>query len=389
MHYDESVSNNEPLKDVRGAMGKIAFVKGNPLTKTEISLNISKNYFLNEIPLASNLLPANLRGTMPIFIFGLTDFKSGFAKGTAINSPVSPWSFASSIGEKLSAEMAIGWQLAGFWTGGFGADWAGGAVLNCSGIIGGAAGIISRLNFWQVNHKYRINFIFDNTPNTFANTFSGFNAAGGYPNLNHDYYNILYDYIPNGAALQGQSNNLQCRIQKLSIKEILGFASLIGEPSVGIYGYNKNIVLSTGVKKGDLVLTYTAIDYTVPVGTEAKYICEIIIHCDNIAYGTFLNSFSSELITINTLRYIVPIANINQFINPLTFFYQTLFGKYFEDDVDPRNYITNKDFQQQIADIPINLSIDKNLELILPMDYDCDNLNFVMFVEKVEQLTHK
>ena len=88
-----------------------------------------------------------------------------------------------------------------------------------------------------------------------------------------------------------------------------------------------------------MLLTYTSLQYP------DLYSAEVIIHCENVAYATFLNSFVSDLITINTLRYIVPIANINQFINPVVFGYQTLFGKLYTDNIDPRNFITSTDFQ--------------------------------------------
>jgi hypothetical protein len=113
------------------------------------------------------------------------------------------------------------------------------------------------------------------------------------------------------------------------------------------------------------------------------------ISCQNIAYGTFLNSFVSDLITIDRIRLIIPIADINQFINPLRFTYQTLFGKTVSDDIDPRAYITSTDFQQQICDIPINLPIDKNLIMSFEMEWTCNNMSIILFVSKVEPLTHK
>jgi hypothetical protein len=165
---------------------------------------------------------------------------------------------------------------------------------------------------------------------------------------------------------------------------------------MGIFGYNKSFVLSEGVVKGDLVQTFNAViktNYTNPASVTNAYIdiytAEIIVHCNNVAFGTFLNSFVSDLITINTLRYIVPIANIDQLINPLKFGYQTLFGKTFTDDIDPRQFITSRDFQQQISDIPINLPIDKQVMLGTHIDYNCPKFDMILFVEKVEPLTHK
>lgn len=135
------------------------------------------------------------------------------------------------------------------------------------------------------------------------------------------------------------------------------------------------------VEYGDLILQYWN-----PITIDS---CIVIVHCNNVAYGTFLNSFVSDLITIDRIRYFVPIANINQFLNPLVFANQTLFGKTDSDSVDPRLYITPGVFQQQIADIPLNLPIAKSVMLGFQLDVFCQQVNLVLFVNKVEPLTHR
>jgi len=160
----------------------------------------------------------------------------------------------------------------------------------------------------------------------------------------------------------------------------------IGFVATGIVNYNAIPMWPAAlpfVRPGDLIIQYA--DNLVGFNWTAM----IVIRCQNVAYGTFLNSFVSDLITLDTIRYIVPLANINQFINPVIFGYQTLFGKVSSDSIDPRLYITNKDFQQQIADLPINLPIDKNLMIGLQMDIFCPTFSWVLFVKKVEPLTHK
>jgi hypothetical protein len=142
--------------------------------------------------------------------------------------------------------------------------------------------------------------------------------------------------------------------------------------------------LGMAMESGDLILLYQ----TDPIGG-VTYSCNILIHCSNIAYLTFLNSFVSDLITINVMRMVIPIANITQFLNPLVFGYQTLFGKTNSDSLDPRMYITSRDYQQQIADLPINLPIDKNMMLAFYLEYTCQQVEVILFVNKVEPLTHK
>jgi hypothetical protein len=155
----------------------------------------------------------------------------------------------------------------------------------------------------------------------------------------------------------------------------------------GIVGYNFdqfppivgfNLI---NFERGDLVFAYQAFVAGV------TYSKVIIVRSSSVSFGTFLNSFVSDLITVNLIRLVVPIANINQFINPLVFGYQTLFGKLSTDTVDPRTYIIPSDFQQQIADIPITFPVDKNLILGWQMNFDCQQMNVQLTVQKVEPLT--
>jgi hypothetical protein len=272
LQSEERNTNNLPLENIKKSLGSIRFVKGNPLTKTEITISI-RTWFVQ--PgfgiIAPNLLPANLQTSLPIWMFGLTDYYGGYNKSQIIN-PIRPGWF-------LYAQKFTGVALNGF-----------------------------------------------NSPN-----------------------------------------------------------------SMGIWGYNmftvNSPVTNSGISYGDFVICFADVDPN--FNGNPTFYAFVVIHCENVAYGTFLKSFVSDLITINTFRYIVPIANINQFINPLIFGYQTLFGKVNTDSIDPRNYITSKDFQQQISDIPINLPIDKAVMLGFQLDIFCQNLSMILFVEKVEPLTHK
>jgi hypothetical protein len=133
------------------------------------------------------------------------------------------------------------------------------------------------------------------------------------------------------------------------------------------------------IQLGDLILHY--------FDPLANWGVVIIVHCNNVAYGTLLQSFWSDLIIVNQLRLIVPIANINQLANPLIFGYQTLFGKVFTDSVDPRMYQTSQDFQNQICDIPLTFPIDKALFSCFNLSVFCQQMSIILFVQKVEPLT--
>lgn len=265
LQEDNSQNSNDPLQDVKKAMGEIAYVSGNPLTKTEISLQIQLRYFDHTgAEIAIGALPAFMQTSYPVYLFGLTDFYGGYSKERTLINTVYPSSLDINILPKDFEQWGIfGYTLTGY-------------------------------------------------VNAFVNAVT-------------QYGDFIY---------------------------YTGFATPLAPP------LNE-------------------------IGVLVK------IHCNNVTYGTFLNSFVSDLITINTLRLIVPIANINQYLNPLIFGYQTLFGKTFSDSVDPRMYITSTDFQQQIVDIPINLPIDKAVMLGYQLNYNCQNMSIILFVEKVEPLTHK
>jgi len=153
----------------------------------------------------------------------------------------------------------------------------------------------------------------------------------------------------------------------------------------GIFGYNNGVVpvfLLPFLQPGDFIFAY---DDNTPAGVFWQ--CFIIIHCNNVGYGTFLNSFSNDLIILNSIRYGCPLANLNQMNNPLHFTTQSLFGKVVTDTIDPRIYITNQQFQQQISDMPITLPIDKSLIMSTNLDFDCQNISFLLAVQKVKPLT--
>jgi hypothetical protein len=248
----EPAQDISPLQKVKAAMGSVGTLVGNPLSKTEITLQISLTFWdgILAVPVLPAALPAFLQTSIPVFIFGLTDYNGGFLRSLQLTVLNPPW-------------------------------------------------------------------------------------------------------VTFGAGLPG----------------IVG-VDILAPPG-------------TNAVSGDLVVPFNYTDVITNINAN------IIIHCNNVAYGTFLNSFVSDLITIDVIRYIVPAANINQFINPIIFGTQTLFGKVHSDSLDPRLYITNKDFQPQISDIPIDLPIDKTLMIGLQMDVFCPNFSWVLFVKKVEPLTHK
>ena len=403
----DNLNNDEPLSNVKKGLGSVANVLGNPLNKAEITIDVAINFFNGLNQIAPAALPAPLQQSIPFYLFGLTDLYSGYPKAQNL-LPVNNWESGINYSYREGPELIdqVAWLTAGYWSvasanyvfpGGFIQDVGNAAPFN----------FLERANFnWIPGHVYKISY----TVRDFAGAGGSENAL--YDGVNNDRYGfhtripenrpftirntVEYYYIPTTTELRldsltGVGDSLE--IHQMSIKEVFGDVNFSSDNAIGIYGYNKSFVLTPNIRKGDLVLTYNYLDRLIdPIwGTPTInfYTCEIIIHCNNVAYGTFLNSFVSDLITINNIRYNVPIANINQFINPIHFAVQSLFGKLYTDTIDPRMYKTPADFQNQIADIPLNFPIDKNFIMGSYIDFDVEHLSFIFMVEKVEPLTHK
>jgi len=394
--------NDEPLRNIKNEMGQLRHVVGNPMFKSEIGLNVTKNYFLNQQPILPAALPAALQQPLPVPFLGLTDYYGGYLNSFKILPLNSNWNLLSAITYQVSNELLdpVLYRTPAFW------DAIGGTWLVVAGnniqINEGVLASIVKNNFWQAGHRYLITMrIGSPTPNGNGWVHPPFdgNIFTSATYLRTSYYQtVTYEFVPttNDLYIGSQAIPLatNCFIYDVSIKEIIGYELFSAEPSIGIIGYNKNVYLSPNVVKGDLVITYVAPvfntyvnDYGSTVGFYDFYVCEIIIHSNSVAYGTFLNSFVSDLCVCNQLRYFVPAGNINQLINPIIFGYQSLFGKLSTDSVDPRMYQTPDEFQNHIADIPVKFPIDKNLILGFQLDYLCQHIYMTFFIEKVEPLT--
>lgn len=167
--------------------------------------------------------------------------------------------------------------------------------------------------------------------------------------------------------------------------------------NAAIYGYNcydQYLGIPAGnrnpVQPGDMYFWFSGELPTFLSGRLAL----VVLHCPDIAYGTFLNSFVSDLITIDRMKMIIPTEvpayqSINQFINPIHLAKQDLFGVTLKDTIDPRLFITSRDAQQQICDIPLNLSFDKDLIMAFYLDVLVQSVDIVFYISKVEPLTYK
>lgn len=138
------------------------------------------------------------------------------------------------------------------------------------------------------------------------------------------------------------------------------------------------------LRSGDLVLQFyqdAATDY---VG-----IC--VVRCTQVAYGTLLDALSSDMFTMNMLRYVMSdttAVGLAQYNNNVSIMKQSLFGKFDSDFVSPNSFKIPEQQQNGIIDIPLVKGIDKQVALATFINYDAVSVQWSMFVRSVNKLDY-
>jgi hypothetical protein len=135
------------------------------------------------------------------------------------------------------------------------------------------------------------------------------------------------------------------------------------------------------IKTGDLYFAFNTIA-GVPVHTAV-----IIVNCPQVAYGSLLDSLNSDVLNINMIRYIVDPANENQFSNQILIIAKSIFGKTTDDKFDPGTFVTGKTFNMNIADIPINMEINRTKAICFYIEHDCVNFSWSITVSDTKKIT--
>ena len=151
--------------------------------------------------------------------------------------------------------------------------------------------------------------------------------------------------------------------------------------------YQSGTVFFNLAAPGDLIMCIPMLGF-VAGAAATTIVAEIQIRCNNVPYLTLLDSLGSDLITLNMIRYTVPVALVAQLGNQITLIMQTLFGKTNTDTLDPNTYITGNTFNPNIADIPLTLPIDKNLVLGTVVNFDCVNFTWTLTIARIQKLTN-
>jgi len=145
------------------------------------------------------------------------------------------------------------------------------------------------------------------------------------------------------------------------------------------------VFIQLQLRPGEYIIRYVT---NVPPGLLNPNIdCYIRIRCDSIGYSTLVHSLMSNIMFLDILRINVNAASILQFIHPLKIGHLSVFGKLTVDSIDPRMYILNTSPQQNISDIPLKIPIEKSIIFTTQIDFSCQYIKFILFVEEVKSLT--
>lgn len=142
----------------------------------------------------------------------------------------------------------------------------------------------------------------------------------------------------------------------------------------------KEAKASSFAQKGDLELVFDG----GTIGGKV-YKAYVVINCPQVAYGTLLDSLSNDKMVLNTIRYKVDTTKTAQFSNQLTIIRQSLLGQTKNDDLDPNAYIGQGAFNANISEIPAKLGIDKYISVATYINYDVQELDFILFVAMTQK----
>jgi len=165
---------------------------------------------------------------------------------------------------------------------------------------------------------------------------------------------------------------------------------IYGEP--GIYGkdmfrINGSFIdanVTPQLRKGDLVIPAYFDNGT------TTYVALMIVRCNQVGYGTLLDSLNSDRFIMNMVRYVmsdITAVGLAQYDNNIFIMKQSLFGKFDSDNVSPTSFKMPEQFQPGIIDVPIKKGIDKQVALGSYFNYDVVNTKWSLFVEYVEKLS--
>lgn len=153
--------------------------------------------------------------------------------------------------------------------------------------------------------------------------------------------------------------------------------------------YQSPSVDNGGAAIGDLIipLYYQTGQVGGPPPSEI-YLCEVIVNCKQVGYGTLLDAISSDRFTFSAVRYKIPDSTKTaQYEKQLLLIKQSLFGKLSTDNISPVSFQLPTSFQNNLIDVPLTKGVDKESMVGTFLNYDVGEINLSFFVPVQNKLT--
>lgn len=161
---------------------------------------------------------------------------------------------------------------------------------------------------------------------------------------------------------------------------IYGRPLVVGKDQLVVNGLTLDAVATAGLVDGDLVLPVFATVAAV------NYVGLVRLRCNQVEYGTLLESIGSDTFRTNMIRYITDTTFVKQFANPIEIFTISLFGKFSNDSTNPNSFKLPEQFQNGIIDLPLKKVFTKHQALGTFIDFDVTSFSWQIFVPQFNRL---
>lgn len=163
----------------------------------------------------------------------------------------------------------------------------------------------------------------------------------------------------------------------------------LGRP--GIYGKDfldgsYDSTVTAYLQQGDLVIPFTS---ALP-GSGTTTTALVIVRCNQVAYGTLLQSLASDRFVLNNIRYVVAdetATNLAQYANNIGIHKLSLFGKNDNDFTSPNSFKVPEQQQKNLIDVPLKLGIGKEQSLASYTNFAVTEITWSTFVWTVRKLS--
>jgi hypothetical protein len=159
------------------------------------------------------------------------------------------------------------------------------------------------------------------------------------------------------------------------------FAVITGQnPFLAPIAIDTNVASQLSI--GDLVQPF----YAVLGGV--TYVALSVVDCSNVAYGTLLESTSSDRFLMNLIRYTqndTSNTGLNQYNQKIGWYKQSLFGKFDSDTASPNAFKMPENLQSGIIDIPLVKSITKESFVATYLLYTSVTIQWSIFIQTVKK----